>query len=87
MVVSGKFEVDMIPQDDAEFPAGCMLIAKSYSGAFTLRHEGKVDNEGQSLEINILAGLGSGVLANISGTMTINQNAKDHEYEMTYKFA
>ena len=32
MVIDGKFEVDLTPQNDAGFPAGRMLINKTYTG-------------------------------------------------------
>ena len=32
MTASGSFEVDLTPQEDAGFPAGRMLIRKTYSG-------------------------------------------------------
>jgi hypothetical protein len=32
MIVKGTFEVDLTPQEDIEFPAGRMLIQKTYLG-------------------------------------------------------
>jgi hypothetical protein len=35
MSATGTFEINMTPQEDAEFPAGRMLISKAYSGDMT----------------------------------------------------
>ena len=35
MCAKGTFEIDMTPQEDEEFPAGRMLISKTYSGDIT----------------------------------------------------
>lgn len=55
------------------------------SGAFTLIHQGHMDKESQSLQIEILEGSGSGDLENISGSMVIVQDANGHTYELKYE--
>ena len=55
------------------------------SGAFTLIHQGRMNEEGSSLEVTILEGSGSGDLATISGSMTIDQDASGHSYELRYE--
>lgn len=121
MKASGAFEVDLQPQADAGFPAGRMIIDKTYSGdmigagvgqmiskrttggtavyyaveefsgsvngkngAFALLHEGRMTEEAQTLDIQILEGSGSGELENISGSMTITQDSNGHAYELEY---
>ncbi|MBW3671071.1 MAG: DUF3224 domain-containing protein [Acidobacteria bacterium] len=54
-------------------------------GGFTLIHNGYMSNEGQSLEVKILKGSGSGELENISGELEIVQKDGVHEYELTYQ--
>ena len=54
-------------------------------GAFTLIHYGEISSEGQKLEVNIVAGSGSGELENISGSLKIIQEDKMHKYVLNYK--
>ena len=54
-------------------------------GTFTLTHKGLMSAEGLSLEVEILAGSGSGELQDISGSMTIIQKDGKHFYELSYK--
>lgn len=122
MPASGTFEVKLTPAEDADFPAGRMLISKVYSGdlqghgtgqmlskrtgdgtaiyyaveefsgtlmgkqgGFTLLHEGYMSEDAQSLDVAILAGSGSGELANITGAMLITQDQAGHAYELTFE--
>jgi len=122
MTATGTFEVDLQPQADAGFPAGRMVIDKTYTGdvtgtgvgqmiskraeggtavyfaveefsgsvngkngAFTLLHEGRMSQDTQTLDIEILEGSGSGDLENISGSMTITQDSNGHAYELVYE--
>lgn len=121
MQASGSFDVQLTPQEDAEFPAGRMLIDKTYAGgleasgkgqmvskqveggaaayfaieevdgvldglrgAFTLLHRGYMDANGQSLEVTIMEGSGSGELEGINGTLRIIIDAAGHHYELDY---
>jgi hypothetical protein len=54
-------------------------------GGFTLVHRGRMDHDGQSLEIAVLEGSGSGELAAISGSMQITQDANGHRYALEYE--
>lgn len=54
-------------------------------GGFTLIHNGYMSSEGQSLEVKILEGSGSGQLENISGELEITQKDGAHEYELRYE--
>lgn len=54
-------------------------------GSFTLAHKGFMNAEGQSLEIEILEGSGTDELANISGTLSIQQVDGVHNYELEYE--
>ncbi len=54
-------------------------------GSFTLVHHGHMSANGQSLDISILEGSGSGELASITGSMTITQGPDGHSYELTYE--
>jgi len=54
-------------------------------GAFTLVHYGEMSAEGQKLNVNIVAGSGSGELENISGSLEIIQEDKTHKYVLNYK--
>ena len=55
------------------------------SGAFTLIHNGFMSKKSQSLDIVILEGSGEGELKNITGTMSIVQDAGNHSYELNYE--
>ena len=55
------------------------------NGAFTLIHSGRMSQESQSLDVEILAGSGSGDLAKMSGSMTISQDSDGHFYELEYE--
>lgn len=54
-------------------------------GGFTLIHNGYMSSEGQSLEIKILKGSGSGQLEKISGEFEIIKKDGAHEYELKYE--
>ncbi|WP_421765586.1 DUF3224 domain-containing protein [Ekhidna sp.] len=54
-------------------------------GAFTLAHKGFMNEETQTLEIAILEGSGTEDLANINGTLNINQSDGSHFYELNYQ--
>lgn len=54
-------------------------------GGFTLVHTGHMSAESQSLEVSILEGSGTDELQHISGSMTINQDAGGHSYELSYE--
>jgi hypothetical protein len=122
MSAKGKFEIEMVRQEDEEAPAGRMTINKSYtgdaegsgigqmiskrtesgtaaycaieefsgsvdgkSGTFTLIHQGRMNKETQSLEVEILKGSGTGDLKGISGSMAVTQDAEGHKYELEYE--
>lgn len=55
------------------------------SGAFTLVHQGRMNEDTQSLEVTILEGSGSGEIATITGSMLITQDANGHRYDLTYQ--
>ncbi|MEP0987211.1 DUF3224 domain-containing protein [Ekhidna sp.] len=54
-------------------------------GAFTLAHKGFMNGDTQTLEIAILEGSGTEDLANINGTLNINQSDGSHFYELNYQ--
>jgi hypothetical protein len=55
------------------------------SGALTLVHNGFMDKDSHTLDIQILPGSASGELANITGSMTITQEDGVHAYELNYQ--
>ncbi len=54
------------------------------SGSFTLIHLGSMSSEGQSLEVKIVNGSGTGDFENISGTLDIIQADGNHSYVLNY---
>ena len=54
------------------------------TGGFTLVHQGAMSGEERSLSIAILAGSGRAELANISGTLQIEQDGDTHKYRLEY---
>jgi len=55
------------------------------SGAFTLIHNGHMDQESQTLNVDILAGSASGELEDIVGEMSITQDSHGHSYQLAYE--
>lgn len=53
-------------------------------GAFTLVHKGYMDQDGQTLDIQILEGSGTRDLRAISGSMQIEPLEDGHAYQLTY---
>jgi hypothetical protein len=53
-------------------------------GGFTLFHVGSMSEEGQSLEVRIVSGSGSGDLAGIRGDMQILIDGGEHRYVLDY---
>lgn len=54
------------------------------SGSFTLIHLGAMSSKGQSLEVKIVNGSGTGDFENISGTLDIIQADGNHLYVLNY---
>lgn len=52
------------------------------SGSFTLQHSGILDAGKQQLTITVVPGSGTGELAGIGGTMTIDP--RTHDYDFAY---
>lgn len=54
-------------------------------GGFTLFHTGVMSASGQTLNITIVEGSGTGELNSISGSLSIKQENGQHYYELDYK--
>ncbi len=55
------------------------------TGGFTFVHVGKMTQQAEWLDIEILAGSGHGELKNISGSLAITQDSGNHKYELLYR--
>lgn len=56
-------------------------------GTFALMHRGTMSPAGQTLEVAVVPGSGSGELAGISGTLDIRIEGKQHFYDLAYELA
>lgn len=54
-------------------------------GGFTLVHKGHMNQESQSLEVDILEDSGSGELQGVSGSMVISQDEDGHKYQLRFE--
>lgn len=54
------------------------------SGSFTLVHNGSMSSAGQSLEVKIVPGSGTGDFEGITGTLEIIQSGGSHSYVLNY---
>ena len=54
------------------------------SGSFVFQHSGTMDQGAQRLSITVVPGSGTGALAGISGSFTINITEGKHFYEFEY---
>lgn len=54
------------------------------SGGFALQHNGTMDASGQTLNIVIVPGSGTGALAGITGSMVIRMENQQHLYTLSY---
>ena len=54
------------------------------SGSFLMAHRGIANAEGQTLDIVIVAGSGTGQLEGIKGTVGIEIKGKEHLYDVEY---
>jgi hypothetical protein len=54
-------------------------------GAFALLHRGTMTPAGQTLEVTVVPGSGTGALAGISGTLEIRIEGKQHSYDFRYE--
>jgi hypothetical protein len=54
------------------------------NGAFLLQHSGKMDRGAPTLLISVIPDSGTGDLAGISGSMSINIEAGKHSYDFEY---
>ena len=57
------------------------------SGSFLMAHRGIRNAAGQSLDIVIVPGSGTGQLTGITGTVGIEITGKEHFYSLQYDFA
>jgi hypothetical protein len=55
------------------------------SGSFLIAHRGTMNSDGQKLEIIIVPGSGTGLLAGITGTLGIRIDEKKHFYTIDYE--
>lgn len=53
-------------------------------GSFALVHRGVMSGAGRELQITVVPDSGSGQLAGISGTMTLDLSGGAHRYDLTY---
>lgn len=56
------------------------------TGGFTLIHFGQMSAQGQTLDVTIVSGSGTGELQGISGALEIIQEDKEHKYVLNYDF-
>ena len=54
-------------------------------GSFLIAHRGIANTDGQTLDIVIVPGTGTGQLAGITGTLGITIAEKKHFYDVTYE--
>ena len=57
------------------------------SGSFVLQHSGVMDKGDAQLTVTIVPDSGSGELAGISGTMTLDNDEGRHSYVLEYEIA
>ena len=57
------------------------------SGSFVLQHSGIMDKGDARLTVTIVPDTGSGALAGISGTMTLDNDEGRHSYVLEYEVA
>ena len=55
------------------------------AGSFVLYHRGSMDKNGQTLEVLVAPGSGTGALAGISGNMGIKNDSGVHSYSFDYE--
>ena len=80
MTAKGPFEVNLTPQDDADSPAGRMVIDKTYLG--------DINGSGIGQMISKKTESGTAVyfaIEEFSGSMVIDQGPDGHTYELTYE--
>jgi hypothetical protein len=54
------------------------------AGSFVLHHRGVMDRGAPTLSVDVVPDSGTGALAGLVGSMTIQNNKGDHSYEFTY---
>lgn len=54
------------------------------AGSFMLQHSGTMQAGRESLSITVVPDSGTGALAGLSGSMTIERNGADHAYRFEY---
>jgi Protein of unknown function (DUF3224) len=54
-------------------------------GSFALMHRGSMSPAGQTIEVNVVPGSGTGALAGISGTLEIRIEGKQHLCDLAYE--
>lgn len=54
------------------------------AGSFVVTHRARASSQGRSLEIDVVAGTGTGALVGLEGTIAIDIVDKVHHYTMTY---
>ena len=67
------------------WPGGRQHDAGARHGGFALHHTGTMDHNGRHVTVLVLPGSGTGQLAGISGTFSIEQHDGRHEYVLDYK--
>ena len=101
-VVRKEFAGDMVGTSEAQMlatftstPGSAGYVAIEHftgsvggrSGSFVLQHSGVMDKGDARLTVAIVPDSGSGALAGISGTMTLDNDEGRHSYVLEYEIA
>lgn len=84
----------MLTAGDASKGSGAYVAIENVTGTlqgkkgtFALHHVGVMDNNAQNLTVAVVPGSGTGELAGLSGTMTIDIKDGKHLYALNYAIA
>jgi Protein of unknown function (DUF3224) len=92
--LAGTARGRMLTAGDASKGSGAYVAIENVSGTlqgkkgtFSLHHVGVMDKNAQNLNVAVVPGSGTGDLAGLSGTMTIDIKDGKHFYTLTYAIA
>jgi hypothetical protein len=90
--LEGTSRAEMLASGDGSGPSGGYVALERFtgkldgrSGTFIMQHSGTMSPGSTEIKVLVSPGSGTGELANISGSLEIRREGKQHFYTLTYR--
>ena len=90
--LNGTSRVEMLASTDGSQPSGGYVALERFTGqldgragSFIMQHSGTMSPGSMEIKVLVTPGSGTGELANLSGTLEIRREGKQHFYTLHYE--